>query len=93
MNESVQGETRELFSVVYFATGLKKARAEGKKCHVLKCVYLQLDYKRRDPRVKKCHTKTMKNKKSWQNSYIMTLHAPLRQNTEEKKQGKELKVL
>ncbi len=46
MNESVQGETRELFSVVYFATGLKKARAEGKKCHA----------------------KTMKNKKSWENS-------------------------
>ncbi len=29
--------------VVYFATGLKKARGEGKKCHA----------------------KTMKNKKSW----------------------------
>ncbi len=49
------------FFVVWFATGLKKAKAEGKKCHA----------------------KTMKSKKRWQN-----LHVPLRQTQRRKDKGR-----
>ncbi len=65
MNQEIESIRVGFVFVCLFATGLKKAKTEGKKCH----------------------DKTMKSKR---NSQIRTLHAPLRQNTEEKRQGKEL---
>jgi hypothetical protein len=58
--------------VCLFATGLKKAKAEGKQCHA------------KNYEESREVGKTLKRR---------TLHVPLRQNTEEKRQGKELRVL
>ena len=67
----VKSVTLKYPSSSLFAAELKKAKAEGKKCHA----------------------KTMGSKKTDRDYIQRTPHVPLRQNTEEKKRGKELRVV
>ena len=49
--------------------------------------------KKAKPEGKKCHVKTMRSKKPDRAYIHRTPHVTLRQNTEEKKRGKELRVV